>query len=141
MGRQVRAICKASLCRPLLHSQNEGQGNQAQATGSRGGKHEEETTMYWALPPQQGRKSQGFARLFVEAPKARGEGEKGERKRGEERESGEGESHGESCGEWQRYLDLQKLNPDEENFNRRILCLTLMLLEMSPITKETNKTC
>merc|ERR1712108_34090 len=86
-------------------------------------------------------KAKGFARIFVEAPKAGGKGEEGERKRGEEREIGEGESFGESCGEWQRYLDLQKLNPDEENFNRRILCPTLMLLEMSPITKETNKTC
>ena len=80
----------------------------------------------------------GFARFCVEAPEAGGEGEKGEGERGEEREGGEGESFGD-C--WQRNLHLQKLNLDEEDFNRRILCLTLMLLEMLPIAKETNKEC
>merc|ERR1712037_171033 len=125
----------------LLYAQNEDQGNQAKAAGSGGGEHEEETTLYWTLPPQQGRKSQGFAWLFVEAPQARGQGEKGERARGEEGETGEGESFRDS-GDGQRNVHLQKLNQlgfiyiDEEHFNRRMLCLTLML-EMSPIQKET----
>ena len=78
----------------------------------------------------------------MEAPQARGQGEKGERARGEEGETGEGESFRDS-GDGQRNVHLQKLNQlgfiyiDEEHFNRRILCLTLML-EMSPIQKETN---
>jgi len=79
----------------------------------------------------------------VEAPQARGQGEKGERARGEEGETGEGESFRDS-GDGQRNVHLQKLNQlgfiyiDEEHFNRRMLCLTLML-EMSPIQKETNE--
>ena len=88
----------------------------------------------------------GSARLFVEAPEARGQGEKGERKRGqgEERKTGEGEkeSFRRDCGDRQRTVRLQKLSQLGKSrwrtYNCRILCLTL-LLEISPIKRTQIK--
>ena len=140
----------------------------AKATWSGNGKHEKEETLYRTLPPQQGCKSQGWDQPNVwglsasscssfhtlqglpgflwkhpkQEAKERKEKESADKEKKERLEKLEKKKASETV-ETGKEMSTSKnwiswLNQDEEHFNSRILCLTV-LLEISPIKRTQIK--